>query len=155
MQKLLQQLWKYASPYLNKSLEYITPYIKRLWSFIAEILIDPIFYGYTVVAVYDKMQTLNEYAKNFPQYGFWRILDADMNTEPNFWLVFFTILTIWILAKAWIHDEDSTYKKGVLNSLKNIEKKLGYSKESDIGSINKKINEALKRIKGKSGERRE
>ena len=140
IQVLLQQLYRYVSPQWQQLYKYAIPHINKLWSFISEILIDPIFYGYTVVAVYDKMQALSEYSKNFPQYGFWRILEADVNSDIGFWAAFFAIFTIWFSAKVWKHNQDVGDRRAITSSLESISKTLR--------KMNNKIDKLSRNIKG-------
>jgi hypothetical protein len=105
-----------------------------------------VFYGYAIVAVYDKVQVISQYTQNNPQYKFWDLLEANMNYDQGFWITFFIIFTIWFFARANAYVDDKIFQRKVLKSL---DKLLGNSNQIDIGKINKKMREHLKKIKEK------
>ena len=48
----------------------------RVGSYFAEIYADLILYGYALVAIYDRIQSITRYTKSNPQYSFWDVLDT-------------------------------------------------------------------------------
>ena len=112
------------------------PEFEKLADFCSEILIDPIFYGYALIALVDRLQSINEYAKQYPQYGFWRILDIDMRTDFSFYMVFMILFTLWMFSKVWKHNQDVKDKRVMTKSLANI------------ASILKKMNKKLDKLPG-------
>lgn len=77
------------------------------------------------------------------------MLVNDMNNDVNFYMWFLIVFFLWVLGKTWTHNQQAKGQRKIENSLRHIEQRLGYSQESDIGSINKKIRENLKRIREK------
>ncbi|HEY51024.1 MAG TPA: hypothetical protein G4O20_04380 [Dehalococcoidia bacterium] len=130
---------------LQQAIDYTSPFIRRLWNLI-EVLIDPVFYGYSIVAVYDRVQVINQYVQNNPQYKFWDLLEANMNYDLSFWLAFTIIFTLWFFVRANTHMSDKIFQKRVLKSLNKLS---GESDELDIGKINKEIREHLRKRKEK------
>jgi hypothetical protein len=125
------------------------PDFTSLWEFFHEVLADPLFYGYALVVVVDRLQSISEYTKQYPQYTFFQLLDKDMNTDTIFYFTFYIIFMLWMLGKIWKHTQDVKNNRIITKSLKNIEVKLGCYEQQDIGLINKEIRENLKRIKEK------
>jgi hypothetical protein len=127
----------------QQTINYISPIAKRLLS-IVEILIDPIFYGYAIVAVYERVQNINQYTQVNPQYKFWNLLEANMNYDEGFWIAFYIIFTIWFLVRTNTYVNDKVFQKKVGKSM---DKLLGNHNKASIGKINKEIREHLKKIK--------
>lgn len=65
------------------------PNLTNLWEYVYGIYADPLFYGYALVVVVDRLQSLREYAKQYPQYDYIQILEADMNADTTFYVIFF------------------------------------------------------------------
>ena len=145
MQIAIRDFWK----------KYL-PNLTNLWDFFYEVLADPIFYGYALVVVVNRLQSISEYVKQNPRYNFFQILELDMNTDTTFYMIFFIIFTLWMFGKVWKHNQDVKEKiamRKVLEantkSLKNVETGLSFKEQPDIGLINKEIRQALQMIKDK------
>lgn len=129
-------------------------YIIGLWEFTTEILIDPIFFGFVLVLLSSRLESIINYTKTNPQ-NFWTVLNYDMNNDFTFYIWFIVIFTIWEIGKAWKHRQEARRDKDIINSLDRINERLGSEPRNnrDIGAINQKIRENLKRMRGYSNER--
>ena len=104
--------------------EKYLPDFTKLFEFLYEVFADPLFYGYALVVVVDRMQSIGEYTKQYPQYSFFQILEFDMNTDTTFYLIFLIVFTLWMFGKAWKHKQDSRNHKEITKSLESISEVL-------------------------------
>ena len=120
-----------------------------LWEFTSEVLIDPIFLGFVIFTLDNRLQSLINYTQTNPQYNFWDLLNADMNKDTTFYFWFIAIFTIWVMGKTWKHNQDVKRDNKIIKTLNRIDEQLG-SEPIDIPNIgitNKQIRENLKKIR--------
>ena len=75
----------------------------KFWELIS-VLIDPVFYGYVLVTLYQRVQAISEYAEGHPQYSSWQLLNADMESHMQYYIVLLIIFCVWLLAQVWKHN---------------------------------------------------
>jgi hypothetical protein len=149
--------WLRTKPWFRKTISRAQSALQRWWrknlpgisalsEFFATHIIDLIFYGWVVVVLYDTHTSISQYIMEHPEYSYFQKLDEIMNTDPNFYMVMMVIAGIWLFCKMWQRRSDIDDKEIIRRSLKNIEKSLGCYEEPDIGAVNKKIRENLRRI---------
>ena len=97
----------------------------------------------------NRIESISQYTKQNPQHTFYQILEYDMNTDIEFYLIFFIIFTLWMFYKTGKLVQEKRNYKTIIKSLENIEGKLGQNEQLGVGLINKEIQDNLKRIKEK------
>jgi hypothetical protein len=96
-------------------------YFISLWDFLSEVVISPLFWGYSIFALVTRIQSISDYAKVHPQYSFWQLLDLDMNADMSFYLIFIAVFIAWMSWRTWKHNQEVRYKKKLLKKLEDIE----------------------------------
>lgn len=112
-----------------------------LWEFVSEILINPLFYGYTLYVLVNRLESIDNYTKDYPQYNFWQLLDLDMRTDMDFYIVFIIIFTLWMLGRVWKHRQE-------LQRQKSIEKNLGEISD-ELRDMNTKLGDLPTNVRRK------
>ncbi len=121
---------------------------------IAEVVFDPAFYGYVLVTLYQRVQAISDYAKTHPQYGFWQLLNVDMETHMQYYVVLFIIFIAWMFWKLEKHRKDVLFEKRTGTRLDKLNENIRQNSE-DIkqltGSIEKLAEEIRKDREAKHG----
>lgn len=128
----------------------------RWWELVT-VLSDPVFYGYVLVTLYQRVQAISEYAKTYPQYSFWQLLNVDTETHMQYYTALAIIFIIWLLAQVWKHNK-KVEAEGRLNRrldglLKTIETRDNQLSESikqnskDISKLTRNINKLATELK--------
>jgi hypothetical protein len=113
MQKFVNKLRTMIGEWWNK---HKTPFMS-IFEFVSEILIDPIFYGYAVAALYQRIQSVADYTENNIQYSFWELWDLDIQTDATFYTIFFIIFIIWVICRTWQSKQKALENKAVNDKL--------------------------------------
>lgn len=122
------------------------------WEFASEIFIDPIFYGYLLYTLVQRLQSIANYAKSYPKYNFMQLLDLDMRTDMQYYIVLFIIFALWMFWKAWKHRQQIRFEKSINEKL---DKLLGNNRNNiNVGKINAKIKQELENISNKKQNKR-
>lgn len=109
----------------------------QIWEFASEVLIDPLFFGYIIFALFNRIEFIIGYTKIYPQYSFWQILNLDMENDMNFYAWFLVIFFLWTAGKAWKHRQEVRRDRKIENVLVAIAKKLGID-ESEYSGLSSK-----------------
>ena len=113
--------------------------IISLWEFTSEMLIDPMFYGYALYTLVRRLQSIAEYTKTYPQYSFTQLLNLDMETDMQYYIVFFVIFVLWMFWKSWKHRQEKSFQKNLNDKLDKLinmmEKKDNESKSEHFNSV--------------------
>jgi hypothetical protein len=110
-----------------------------LWEFVSEVVIDPVFYGYVLFTLVQRLQSIADYSKTYPQYKFMQLLNLDMNTDTKYYIVLLIIFSLWMFWRAWKHRQEKRFQKNIndkLDKLVNMmEKKDGEPKSEHFDSV--------------------
>jgi len=117
---------------------------------IAEVVIDPAFYGYVLVTLYQRVQAISDYAKTHPQYSVWQLLNVDMETHMQYYVVLFIIFIAWMFWKLEKHRKEVIFERNtnrkldkVLDSIEDRNKAL-----EDLAKAVKQQGEDVERLAG-------
>ena len=101
------------------------PVLIHFWEFVSEILIDPLFFGYVVFVLFNRLESLIAYTKANPKYSFWQILNLDMENDMNLYAWFILIFFVWMVGKGWAHRQQVRNQRQIAKILEAIAKKVG------------------------------
>ena len=90
------------------------------WESTAIVLIDPVFYGYALVTLVQRLQAIQEYGQTYPQYGFWQLLDLDLSTHMQYYIALAVIFLIWTYWKIYQHSHAIRAERNVNTKLDNL-----------------------------------
>ncbi len=109
--------------------------ISGWWYLFFDFVFDPILYGFGVVLLYSRMQTIMENV--YSTGDFIVALGEDMTANPIPYVIFFVLFIIWIIAKMIKENVNSNKSQtaiiealnknqtALIEALKRIEDKLG------------------------------
>ena len=95
-----------------------------LWDFTSETLIDPMFYGYALYTLVRRLQSIAEYTKTYPQYSFMQLLNLDMETDMQYYIVFLIIFALWMFWRARKHNSEMRFRRDMSTKLDDMNAKL-------------------------------
>jgi hypothetical protein len=108
------------------------------WESMAEVFIDPAFYGYVLVTLYQRVQAISDYAKTYPQYSFWQLLDLDTRIHMQYYIVLVVIFLLWMTWRVHKHGQEVRFENAMnvrLDKLLDGNKVLGESIKENSESI--------------------
>jgi hypothetical protein len=120
---------------------------------IAIVVIDPVFYGYALVTLVQRLQAIQQYAVLYPQYNFWQLLDLDSRTHMQYYIALAVIFLIWAFWKIHQHSHDvrfeattNTKLDKLLDSNKTLSETVKQNNEN-IGQLTESIEKLVEEIK--------
>jgi hypothetical protein len=96
--------------------------LENIWEFISELIIEPLFFAYTIFVLFNKISSFTDYTKINPETNFLQMLNQDMNQDMNFYLFFMAIFFLWMLGKAWKHRKEESDQKVLVKILQDHDK---------------------------------
>jgi hypothetical protein len=115
------------------------------WESTAIVLIDPVFYGYALVTLLQRLQAIQEYAQVYPQYSFGQLLDLDMTTHMQYYIALGIIFLLWMAWKVQRHAQEVRFERNVtakLDKLRDSNKALN----EEIRDNTKQISEDMRQL---------
>jgi amino acid permease len=106
------------------------------WESTAIVFIDPVFYGYVLVTLVQRLQAIQEYAQHYPQYSFWQLLDLDTTTHMQYYIALAVIFVLWMAWKVQRHSQEVRFERNVNAKLDKL--------LDGIGNSNKELSESIK-----------
>jgi len=113
---------------------------------IAEVVIDPAFYGYVLVTLYQRVQAIGDYAKTHRQYSFWQLLNADMETHMQYYIVLFIIFIAWMFWKLEKHRKGIMFEKSTSAKLDKVNENIRQN-SGDIKHLTASIEKLVEEIR--------
>jgi hypothetical protein len=115
------------------------------WESTAEVFIDPAFYGYVLVTLYQRVQVISDYAKTYPQYSFWQLLDWDTRTHMQYYIVLTIIFVLWMAWRVRRHSQEVRFERNVNAKLDKLIDGMGDS-HKELSENIRRNSEDIKRI---------
>jgi hypothetical protein len=122
------------------------------WESTAIVLIDPVFYGYALVTLLQRLQAIQEYAQVYPQYSFEQLLDLDMTTHMQYYIALGIIFLLWMAWKVQRHAQEVRFERNVtakldklFDGIENSQKELSENIKRNSEDI-KRIAESVERL---------
>jgi len=122
------------------------------WESTAIVFVDPVFYGYALVTLVQRMQAIQEYAQRFPQYSFWQLLELDTTTHMQYYIALAIIFVLWMVWKVQRHAQEVRFERNVtakldklFNGIENSQKELSENIKRNSEDI-KRIAESVERL---------
>jgi hypothetical protein len=106
-------------------------------AFVYDSLYEPLFLGFTLYVVFNRLQNIVNYFNAHPHSKWWEVFSNEMNTNPILYTLFFILLVGWVLLKAIHTLREKQRDDAILKELKDIKKLIkgdsgnGESKQSD------------------------
>ncbi len=123
------------------------------WESTAIVLIDPVFYGYALVTLVQRLQAIQEYGQTYPQYSFWQLLDLDSRTHMQYYIALTVIFVIWMYWKIYQHSHEVRFERDInakLDKLIASNKALSDNAKQnseDISRLTKSIEKLVEEIR--------
>ncbi len=101
---------------------------ENLWEYFQMVLIEPMFFGYAVFVLFNRLDYLTKYTNEHPDIKFWDLLNTDMSSNMiYFW--FIAIFYLWVAGKAYFRSKDKIEMRAMMKVLTAIAKKMDISEK--------------------------
>jgi hypothetical protein len=115
--KQVQRLGMVVSQSVRLRWNQHKPAVERWLEFGWEILVNPLFFGFMVYALFNRITSITDYVATHPEISLWQQLNADVEQDVNFYIWISIIFTIWMLGKAWIHGNQKYVERTIIKVL--------------------------------------
>jgi flagellar biosynthesis protein FlhB len=108
--------------------------------FFSDILIDPLFFAFTVFILFERIYAIINLTEANPEYSFWAVLEVDMHLNLWVYVLFLVVFGLWAILKGIKHRREKAEKEELNNTLNGLHKA--------IEDLPDKIAEAIMPLKG-------
>jgi len=91
--------------------------VERWLEFGWEALVNPLFFGFVVYVLFNRITSITDYVSTHPEISLWQQLNVDVEQDVNFYMWILIVFTIWMLGKAWIHGKQKYVERTITKAL--------------------------------------